>query len=80
MRNFNIESLEIKNVSYIEKPKAIYKFIKNGFSVQEIVITRVSSCRYDMFASRQRKRKSSIYGLQKVPSNGQTYNYGGLKL
>ena len=52
MRNFNIESLEIRNVSYVERPKAIYQFIKNGYSVEEIIITRVNACHYDMFASR----------------------------
>ena len=52
MMNFNIESLEIRNVSYVERPKAIYQFIKRGFSVNDIIINRVDACHYDMFASR----------------------------
>lgn len=52
MKNCNIESFEIL-VSYVERPKAIYKFIKRGFSVKEIVINRISASAYDMFASRR---------------------------
>lgn len=52
MRNFNIESFEVLNVSYVERPKAIYQFIKRGFSVEEIVITKLNASTYNMFASR----------------------------
>ena len=52
MKNFNIESLEVFSVSYVERPKAIYQFIKSGFSVEEIVITRISASNYHMFAIR----------------------------
>lgn len=55
MRNFNIESLEIKNVSYVERPKAICQFIKRGFSVSEIVIARVDTCHYDMLATNRKQ-------------------------
>lgn len=53
MRNFNIESFEILSVSYVEKPKAIYQFIKRGFLVEEIIITRINATSYHMFASRR---------------------------
>lgn len=51
MKNFNIESFEILSVSYVERPNAIYQFIKRGFSVEEIVITRINASNYHMFAS-----------------------------
>ena len=50
MKNEFKEVLEILNVSYVEKPKAIYQFIKNGYSVSDIIITKSGARHYNMIA------------------------------
>ena len=42
--------MEMKNVSYIEKPYAILKFKREGFSLDDIQITRIDSSHYNMTA------------------------------
>ncbi len=50
--------MEMRNVSYIEKPKAFLKFERNGFSVSEIQVTRVDASHYDMVAIKYQQTKT----------------------
>ena len=50
MRRESKEVMEMLNVSYVEKPKAIYQFIKNGYSVNDIIITKKDPRHYNMIA------------------------------
>ena len=53
MHNINgMVTMEIRNVSYVDRPNAIRKFLANGFSIDDIVVTRVDACHYDMVAIR----------------------------
>ena len=52
MKNEFKEVLEVLNVSYVERPKAIYQFIKNGYSVSDIIITKSGNRHYNMISSR----------------------------
>lgn len=42
--------MEMNNVSYVEKPNAIRKFLMNGFCVEDIVVIRIDATHYDMVA------------------------------
>ena len=42
--------MEKRNVRYIDRPHAILDFLRAGFSVDGIQITRVDASHYDMFA------------------------------
>lgn len=44
--------MEMRNVSYTERPHAILAFKKAGFRVEDIKITRIDSSHYDMVAIR----------------------------
>lgn len=50
MATKNYISMEMINVDYTEIPHAILKFKLNGFSVEDIVKIRTSSCSYNLFA------------------------------
>ena len=50
MRKENKTVMEIHNVSYVEKPNAIRKFILSGFSIDDIIITRIDPCHYNIVA------------------------------
>lgn len=52
MTTKNYVSMEMINVDYTEIPHAILKFKLNGFSVEDIVKIRISSCSYNLFARR----------------------------
>lgn len=52
MKKESKEMMEVLNVSYVERPKAIYQFIKNGYSVSDIIITKSGACHYNMVATR----------------------------
>lgn len=52
MRKTNIKTMEILHVSYVEKPKAIYNFIRNGFSIDDIVILKDGACHYNLYATK----------------------------
>ena len=45
--------MEMKNVSYVDRPHAILKFIRNGFNVTDISIIRIDASHYDMVAAKQ---------------------------
>lgn len=42
--------MEMRDVSYIDRPHAILKFKQNGFSVDDIYATKVDASHYDMVA------------------------------
>ena len=42
--------MEMKNVSYVEKPHAFLKFKLAGFEIEDIQVVRVDSSHYDMIA------------------------------
>lgn len=44
--------MEMRDVHYTEKPRAIGRFLLEGFSIDNIVITRVSPNSYDLVAER----------------------------
>ena len=50
MRKENKTVMEMRNVSYVERPHAILKFIQAGFSVDDIIIRRIDTSHYDMVA------------------------------
>lgn len=50
MTKVNRTVMEMHNVAYVERPNAIRKFLMNGFSIEDICITRVDACHYDMVA------------------------------
>ena len=52
MRKENKTVMEMRNVSYVERPHAILKFIQAGFSVDDIIIRRIDTSHYDMVASK----------------------------
>lgn len=52
MKVYKTVTMEMKNVSYTERPRAFLKFERNGFSIEDIIVTRVDACHYDMYASR----------------------------
>lgn len=50
MTKVNRTVMEMRHVSYVERPNAIRKFLMNGFSIEDICVTRVSACYYDIVA------------------------------
>lgn len=52
MRKESKTVMEMRNVSYVERPHAILKFIKAGFSIDDIIITRIDASHYDVVASK----------------------------
>lgn len=42
--------MEINDVSYVERPHAILKFKRAGFSIEDIQVVRISACKYNMMA------------------------------
>lgn len=52
MMKYNKTVMEMRNVSYVERPHAIRKFILAGFSVDDIIITRIDASHYSMIASK----------------------------
>ena len=53
MRKENKTVMEMRNVSYVERPHAILKFIQAGFSVDDIQIIRIDACNYNMIAIKE---------------------------
>ena len=54
MRKENKTIMEIKNVSYVEKPHAFLQFKLAGFSTAEIQVIRTDSSHYYMTATKGR--------------------------
>lgn len=50
MRKEAKETMEMLNISHFELPKAILQFIKNGYSVNDIIITKEDPRHYNMIA------------------------------
>ena len=50
MKKENKITMEINNISYIERPHAFLKFKRAGFSIEDIQITRINSSHYNMIA------------------------------
>lgn len=42
--------MEVHNVHYTDRPRTIYQFIMQGYSINDIRITRIDGCHYNMFA------------------------------
>lgn len=53
MMKYNKTVMEMRNISYVEKPNAIKRFILAGFPVDDIIIRRIDSCHYDMVAIKE---------------------------
>ena len=45
------KTMVIRNVAYVDRPNAIRKFILAGFSINDIVVTRIDYGHYDMIAT-----------------------------
>lgn len=53
MMKYNKTVMEMRNISYVEKPNAIRRFILAGFSVDDIIIRRIDASHYNMIASKE---------------------------
>lgn len=52
------ERMEKRNVAYVDKPNAILSFLHAGFSIDNIIITKIDYCHYDMVAIKEVEAKS----------------------
>lgn len=51
------ELMEKRNVAYADRPNAILSFLRAGFSIDDIVITKIDSCHYNMVSTKEAKAK-----------------------